>query len=201
MDKIEHEPFYITRPLFRAIIMVIPGHNFRNYIIIARLPTMRVLLVLTGEQKGLSCQICFSPIADKTKHMTLHGLNVVESDLETAFGFIMFLEQRGEAALGAQPVPFAAAASEGAFDNPIWYSQQSLEQRLGWTGDPLTGPSSVWVDTKIYSDWTGLGASSDAMLRIVDEKRVWKQHARHCSLTCEQESDATIPICLGFKML
>ncbi|KAM0466462.1 hypothetical protein ACHAP7_012229 [Fusarium lateritium] len=195
LDTIKHYPFYITRPLFRAIVMVIPGQSFRNCITIARLATMRVLLVLTGEQKGLSSPIDFSPIADKAKHMTLQGLNAVETDLETSVGFIMFLEQREEVALGPQPDPFADAASEGALEELVSYSQEDLEERLGWKGEPLTGPSSVWVDTNIYWDWTGDGASADAVLRRVNEERVWKQHARYCSLSCDQEPDAaTVPL-------
>lgn len=92
---------------------------------------MRVLLVLTCEQKGLSSQIYFGPIAYKTELMTLDGLNAVETDLETAVDLIMLLEHREEAALGAQPDPFAAAASEGVLHGLIWYSQQSLEQLGG----------------------------------------------------------------------
>ncbi|KAH7177243.1 hypothetical protein DER46DRAFT_621213 [Fusarium sp. MPI-SDFR-AT-0072] len=95
--QIETPPFYTTRPLFRAFFIAIPGQNWDGCTALEHIASLKVLMILTGEIKGLSGPISFASIADKSEIRTLNGLEAVETDLETAVDFTMDLEHREEA--------------------------------------------------------------------------------------------------------
>ncbi|KAF5528772.1 hypothetical protein FPHYL_14350 [Fusarium phyllophilum] len=111
LDSVELEtpPFYTTRPLFRAFFIAIPGRNWGGCAALEHIASLKVLIVLTGETKGLSAPISFASIADKSEARTLNGLEAVETDLETAIDFVMDLEHREEDVFGLQPDPVAAS--------------------------------------------------------------------------------------------
>lgn len=41
------------------------------------------------------------------------------------------------------------------------YDFLGTARSLGWGDEELEGPSSRWVDTDIYTDWSGYGADCD----------------------------------------
>ncbi|RSM09379.1 hypothetical protein CEP52_004222 [Fusarium oligoseptatum] len=105
LDSVKAPQFYTTRPLFRAIAIVIPGQSYYTCGLVSRVATMPVLLVLTGEQEGLSAPISFDSIADRTEAVTVDGKEAVRTTLETAVDFIMFLEKREEGAFWSTTRP------------------------------------------------------------------------------------------------
>ncbi|KAI3588951.1 hypothetical protein IWW34DRAFT_798745 [Fusarium oxysporum f. sp. albedinis] len=102
--KVETPPFYTTRPIFRAFFVAIPGQDWGGCTTLEYIASLKVLIVLTGETKGLSGPIFFASIADKSEIRTLNGLEAVETDLETAVDFTMDLEHREEAVFGLHPI-------------------------------------------------------------------------------------------------
>ncbi|RSL49574.1 hypothetical protein CEP54_012372 [Fusarium duplospermum] len=167
LDSIRAPQFYTTRPLFRAMAIVIPGQSYYTCGLVSRIATMPVLIVLTGEHEGLSAPISFDSIADRAEAVTVGGKEAIRTNLETAVDFIMFLEKREEGAFGPQPDPTASTGAS-ALDNRtgewLYENVQIMAEQLGWDGEPLVGPSSQWVDTDKYPDWTGQGAQTDAVL-------------------------------------
>ncbi|KAM0494953.1 hypothetical protein ACHAP8_008331 [Fusarium lateritium] len=109
--------------------------------------SLKVLVMATGERKGLSAPIDFSMITDEAKAVRYAGLNGVETKLETAIDFVMALERREEAVFGQQPDEFAAARS---LRRDFYEESQSYADRLGWTGGTIVGPSSQWVSDKEF---------------------------------------------------
>ncbi|KAG4259821.1 hypothetical protein FPRO03_12471 [Fusarium proliferatum] len=157
LDSIEHEtpPFYTTRPLFKAFFIAIPGRNWGGCAALENIASLKVLIVLTGETKGLSAPISFASIADKSEARTLNGLEAVETNLETAVDFVMELEYREEDVFGLQPDPVAASRGMCPFtQEPLHEWVQRWAGRLGWKGGKIVGPSSPWVDMNMYIAWT-----------------------------------------------
>ncbi|KAI8410741.1 hypothetical protein FOFC_10599 [Fusarium oxysporum] len=146
LDSVEVEtpPFYTTRALFRGFFIAIPGQNWGGCTALEHIASLKVLIVLTGETKGLSGPISYASIADKSEIRTLNGLEAVETDLETAVDFTMDLEHREEAIFGLHPIQLLL--------------REELAERFGWKGGKIVGPSSRWVDMNMYIAWTGFGA-------------------------------------------
>ncbi|CVK87799.1 uncharacterized protein FMAN_05351 [Fusarium mangiferae] len=188
LDSIEHEtpPFYTTRPLFRAFFIAIPGRNWGGCAALENIASLKVLIVLTGETKGLSAPISFASIADKSKARTLNGLEAVETNLETAVDFLMELEHREEDVFGLQPDPVAASRGMCPFtQEPLHEWVQDRARRLGWKGGEIVGPSSRWVDMNMYIAWTGFGAQVDAVMMNNRVRVMWDWHRRNCR--CDKE--------------
>jgi hypothetical protein len=38
---------------------------------------------------------------------------------------------------------------------------REFANQLGWTGEPLQGPSSTWLDPEIHTEWLGNAAKED----------------------------------------
>ncbi|KAK2482387.1 hypothetical protein H9L39_04179, partial [Fusarium oxysporum f. sp. albedinis] len=121
--KVETPPFYTTRPIFRAFFVAIPGQDWGGCTTLEYIASLKVLIVLTGETKGLSGPIFFASIADKSEIRTLNGLEAVETDLETAVDFTMDLEHREEAVFGLHPIQLLP--------------REELAERFGWKGERL----------------------------------------------------------------
>lgn len=159
---IRHQEFFVLRPLFRAIIIIIRLEEYNDKDMdIAQLP---VLLVRTGIEDGLSAPISFEPIAHQIHsaiHDTANGETAVRVALEVAVDFIMMLEKRETDAFGHQPDPIASTRDleDGGLDGRYGILQRA--KKLGWGDEPLAGPSSEWVDTKIHTGWCGGGVDSD----------------------------------------
>ncbi|KAK7413285.1 hypothetical protein QQX98_007873 [Neonectria punicea] len=186
LDSLKPQQFYTTRPLFRAVAIIIPGQNYSTCGLVSRVAAMSVLLVLTGEDEGLSAPISFDSIADRAEIVTVGGKAAIRTHLETAIDFIMLLEEREDAAFGPQPDPVASTAASTLANRANVENEETLYEfyqmpavALGWNADePLAGPSSQWVDTDKYPNWTGYGAQMDAVVMKCLEQNGWRLHAR-----------------------
>ncbi|KAF4966835.1 hypothetical protein FZEAL_10608 [Fusarium zealandicum] len=186
LDSIEARQFYSTRPLFRAMAIIVPGQNYDTCGIISRVAAMPVLLVLTGQNQGLSAPVSFDSIADRSELVLVGGKAGVRTDLETAIDFMMQLEEREDAVFGPQPDPVASTTVEAVHGERVdpwslWEYEHFKAEKLGWIGKPLAGPSSRWVSTIRYPDWTGPGARADAVVVECLEQNDWRRHANYCA--------------------
>ncbi|KAJ9426105.1 hypothetical protein QL093DRAFT_2076454 [Fusarium oxysporum] len=161
----------MANTLLWAFFIAIPGQNWGGRTALEHIVSLKVLIVLTGETKGLSGPISFASIADKSEIRTLNGLEAVETDLETAVDFTMDLEHREEAIFGLHPIQLLL--------------REELAERFGWKGGKIVGPSSRWVDMNMYIAWTGFGAQVDAVMVNNRQRVMWTWHWRNC--TCEKE--------------
>ncbi|UPL01493.1 hypothetical protein LCI18_012427 [Fusarium solani-melongenae] len=106
----EKQQYYTTRPLFRAMAIVIQGKYYSRCYDIRPLFYMPVLIILTGQDDGLSAPITFGSITD-AEIVTICDKVAARANLETAIGFVMALEEREDAAFGPQPDPVASTAN------------------------------------------------------------------------------------------
>ncbi|EWY95143.1 hypothetical protein FOYG_04264 [Fusarium oxysporum NRRL 32931] len=93
--------------------------------------------------------------------------------LNTAIEFVVAQQEREVALYGPQPDP---VESTKELENGTCYNMQEVREfanQLGWTGEPLQGPSSTWLDPEIYTEWLGNGAKDDKNLygRMEDSQR------------------------------
>ncbi|KAI8716988.1 hypothetical protein NCS52_00993800 [Fusarium sp. LHS14.1] len=165
LDSIKAQQFYTTRPLFRAMAIVIPGQSYYTCGLVSRVATMSVLIILTGEQKGLSAPISFDSIADRAETVTIGGKGGVRTNLKTAIDFVMFLEQREEAALGPQPDPIASTDASALDD---WEG--------GWIYEGPNTPTGLgkelrWMPSS-PSAWNKMGGGSMHMIAVAVIMRV-----------------------------
>ncbi|KUI56308.1 hypothetical protein VP1G_03749 [Cytospora mali] len=157
---------FILQPLFRAVAIAIRVVHYDPKVIIGRMP---VLIVRTGIEDGLGAPINFDSIAPHLRMVVLSRakgvISAVETDLETAVGFLMDLEQREIAAFGLRPDPLETTRD---LQSGCLESRESLlrtAKELGWNKEmgPLEGPSSNWVDMERYPTWSGRGFDSYSM--------------------------------------
>ncbi|KAG8670959.1 hypothetical protein FPOAC1_004194 [Fusarium poae] len=150
--------FLILQPLFEAITIIILADDFN--IFIPNLDNLPCLITLTGQNDNLSAPISFSTIKHEiTNYVSETAVNV---PLHVAYDFIMSLEQREMNAFGLQPDPIESAI-QCHDKETLGYDRQHLNsvvRDLGGGDDPVTGPSSTWVNTTVY---TGL---CDAMVLL-----------------------------------
>ncbi|KAH6856170.1 hypothetical protein B0I37DRAFT_425232 [Chaetomium sp. MPI-CAGE-AT-0009] len=155
-EFIDNQRFLLLQPLFRAVAIVLRGSDYDVFI--KDLSQFPVLLVLTGAEEGLSAPITFDRIADQvTEHHNQADdpVQSVATTLSAAVGFLMELEQRELAAFGPRPDPRIEPKSNRFFCDQTF---SMLARWNGWgVGDIPDGPSSSWVDTDIYQEWTGPG--------------------------------------------
>lgn len=153
LDKEELEIFQL-KPSFRAeAILVDPDdYNVDPYADTGKMP---VCLVCTGLEADLSAPIDFELIAANGGIKYYVGEDgktreAIRTTLETAFRFLMELDQREAAVFGAQPDPTTLRHGWGKWEEVL----ANEARRLGWKGDMnLLGPSSAWVETDLFPDW------------------------------------------------
>lgn len=151
---------FILQPLFRAVAVAI---RVKNYTIeVSDIGRMPVLIVRTGIEDGLSAPITFESIAPYLGMVVSSGakgvISAVETDLETAVGFLMDLEQREIAAFGLQPDPVESTRNlqSGCLESREFLLRQ-LSSLVG------TRTCSHWKDrarvgsTWRYLTWSGQG--------------------------------------------
>ncbi|KAJ4252420.1 hypothetical protein NW762_011021 [Fusarium torreyae] len=112
LDSLEARDLCITRPIFRDVAIIISGQSYNTYSLIYYLAKISVLVILIGENEGLSAPISFDKITGKAEPITLGGMTGVRTDFETAIDFVMFLEQREDTSFGPQPDAVAASTGE-----------------------------------------------------------------------------------------
>ncbi|KAJ3550126.1 hypothetical protein NM208_g150 [Fusarium decemcellulare] len=124
--------FFILQPLFRALVIVLLTKDY--HIRVADIGQLPVLVVLTG---------------------------IEDVPLGVAVDFVLALEQREVAAIGPQPDPVESTKNmqDGCFFSLDSYPRAM--KKLGWGDEPITGPSSTWVDDEKYPEWSGDGAIDD----------------------------------------
>lgn len=124
--------FYTITPLFKALVVVIPAESYCICSSISNISTMTVLVLLTGENDGLSGPIYFDSIENQAERVTISGLHGIRTKIEVAVDFIIGLEQREAAVFGPQPDPVASSASNNEFFwGPPWYYSKSLTEETG----------------------------------------------------------------------
>ncbi|KAH8881464.1 hypothetical protein GQ53DRAFT_667606, partial [Thozetella sp. PMI_491] len=167
--------FHILQSLFQAQLIIVCSRQYDNEDSrnIGQLP---VFVVRTGVEQGLSAPITFDPIAIESYGHGEGSGSVIQTSLETAIDFVIRLEAREAAAFGLRPDPAVAWRSD---------SYMSLWQELR-PGEQLVGPSSKFVDTEIYSYWSGSGERMDSFIMAGMEQRELRQAARRISSTSEQ---------------
>nr|CEG05569.1 unnamed protein product [Fusarium clavum] len=146
---------------------------------------MRVLVLLTGENDGLSSSITFDSIDDQVERVTFRGMPGTRTTLEVATDFIMSLEKREVAAFGPQPDPVSSTARDSSdvyarADTHMYDYEERVAMSLGWRYGAIVGPSSKWVSAARYPKWTGSGARADNRLSI-RENIFWWNHMRDCT--------------------
>jgi hypothetical protein len=151
--------YHRLQPLFRALLVVVDSKYYKTEDDSTTVGGMPVFLVRTGTEDGLSAPITFGSIADKIEGYEAEGQAVAKTSLETAIDFVIALEQRERAAFGVQP-PLADDCpwDTNLVDTYDWEAQP-------WGDEPLTGPSSRFVDTEEYPHWSGAGMRQDLFMR------------------------------------
>ncbi|KAL7904864.1 hypothetical protein GGI35DRAFT_489412 [Trichoderma velutinum] len=167
---VRDQEFFLLRPLFRAIMITVRLEEYNDEDFdIRKLP---VLLIRTGTEEGLSAPISFEPIAHKIQAViqcTNNNEVVVQVTLETAVDFVMSLDKREVAAFGHQPDPIISTQNLG--DGGLQGSSLlTTAQSMGWGDEELRGPSSKWVDTERYPEWSGRGAYTDGINRRLENE-------------------------------
>lgn len=175
----EKQQYYTNRPLFRAMAIAIQGKDYSRCYNIRPLCDFPVLIILTGQNDGLSAPITFDSIPDADTD-TICRKKAARANLETAIGFVMALEEREDAAFGPQPDPVASTT------NSSYESYEGHARELGWGNERLVGPSSQWVDMNKYRTWTGNGARYDRILNIT-ERRPFDRHLEMECTCLEQD--------------
>ncbi|RKL25238.1 hypothetical protein BFJ70_g12285 [Fusarium oxysporum] len=163
------ERFYVMQPLFKAVTIILLNDEYDVRMVdVGKMPA---LLTLTGEEDGLSQQLSFKSISDKVEDFISETIVLVR--LNTAIKFVVAQQEREVALYGPQPDP---VESTKELENGTCCNMQEVREfanQLGWTGEPLQGPSSTWLDPEIYTEWLGNGAKDDKNLygRMEDSQR------------------------------
>ncbi|KAH8893872.1 hypothetical protein GQ53DRAFT_745307 [Thozetella sp. PMI_491] len=172
MDRVEDHKLHILQPLFRALVIITCSESYHNEDSknIGKLP---VLLVRTGIEDGLSAPITFESIQDQSGDYAGNKTkDIVNTTLEVAIDFVMGIEAREAAVFGLQPTPAA-----------VWKAERrTLAIWRRYRGDePLTGPSSQFVNEDKYPVWQGLGENQDSWVMAEIERRELRFEARRAA--------------------
>lgn len=151
------ERFYIMQPLFKSVTIILLNDDYDVRMVdVGKMPA---LLTLTGEGDGLSLPLSFESIRDKVEDFISEA--IVRVRLNTAIEFVIAQQEREAALFGPQPDP---VESTKELENGTCCNMQQVRafaNQLGWTGEPLQGPSSAWLDPESYTEWLGNGAKED----------------------------------------
>ncbi len=175
-ERIRSQKHLHIQPLFQAVAIVIQRTSYNLEVSdIAHIPA---LIAVTGVTAGLSAPVTadiIPPRAIILRHpATEDGVQVTETTLGTAIAFVMALEKRELAAVGATPDP--AETGKEPSRSLLLSTDEALflASRRGWEGaEAPEGPSSSWVDLDIYKEWTGDGADFDR-----DVAQPWERRCR-----------------------
>ncbi|KAG8354298.1 hypothetical protein FVEN_g7778 [Fusarium venenatum] len=182
--------FYTITAVFKALLIVIPAKSYCNCSSIEDISTMTALILLTGENDGLSSPISFESVENEVEKVVIRGMHGVRTRLEVAVDFAMFLEQREDAVFGPQPDPVASTASDTEeLDGPMYCYEKSQATESGWKYGPIVGPSSKWVSMERYPKWTGWGARVEFACYKKKEERDWRFHKQRCTCYLSQKTE------------
>jgi hypothetical protein len=162
--------FYIMQPLFKAMTIILLAEEFDIRMVdVGKMPA---LLTITGEERGLSRPLSF----DSIKHAVGKVISetTVQVRLNVAIEFVMAQQEREVTFFGPQPDPVEAAKELDSRTRCYMQEFREFANQLGWTGEPLRGPSSTWLDPAVHTEWLGEGADADERLRSVEGDGKWK---------------------------
>lgn len=118
---------------------------------------MPVFLALSGRHDGLSGPVTFDSIWDEVDAVVQLGDRMtVQTTLDTAVEYLVKLEQRE--GLSARRDPEAPRDGKAYLDR---YDEYFEDYKHYFKDSAPLGPSSDWVDTDIYTEWTGGGYMQD----------------------------------------
>ncbi|KAK7425898.1 hypothetical protein QQZ08_007612 [Neonectria magnoliae] len=162
----DNHRLYMLQPLFQALLIIVCVQSYTYREDSTSMGQFPVLLVRTGVEEGLSAPITFEGMAGAGDDSD--SAYYINTTLETAVDFVMSLEAREAAALGLQPDPKAAWESS----HRHWMGL--YDEYLG--DEPVTGPSSKFVDVKKYTAWGGRGKCQDRCSSITEERELrWQE--------------------------
>ncbi|KAH7166857.1 hypothetical protein DER46DRAFT_681914 [Fusarium sp. MPI-SDFR-AT-0072] len=161
------ERFYIMQPLFKAITIILLAKEFDVRMVdIGKMPA---LLTLTGEESGLSRPLSF----DSIKHTVESFISktTVQVRLSVAIDFVLAQQEREVAFFGPHPDPVESTKELESGTCCNMQDVRAFANQLGWTGEPLQGPSSTWLDPAVHTEWLGHGARDDKLIYESLEKQ------------------------------
>ncbi|KAF5653174.1 hypothetical protein F25303_2604 [Fusarium sp. NRRL 25303] len=157
------------QPLFKAMTIILLGEEFDVRMVdVGKMPA---LLTITGEEGGLSRPLSF----DSIKHAVdkIISETTVQVRLSVAIEFVMAQHEREVTFFGPQPDPVESTKELESGTGCYMQEIQEFANRLGWTGEPLQGPSSTWLDPGVYTEWLGEGVYADKVYRSVESDERW----------------------------
>ncbi|SCO36504.1 uncharacterized protein FFMR_04111 [Fusarium fujikuroi] len=117
---------------------------------------MPALLTITGEESGLGQPLSFDSIK--------HAVDKIISETTV---------QREVTFFGPQPDTVESMKELDSGTGCYMKRVGEFVNQLGWTGEPLQGPSSTWLDPGVHTEWLGDGAYTDNRYRIVEGNERW----------------------------
>lgn len=151
---------YQTRPLSRALLMIIDSKDYSledsNTV-----GDIRVSLVRTGIEDGLSAPITFSTIQQQAGTDATDSPNTITTTLRAAIDFVIALEDRERAA--------SAFITPGPSARYLWCWERDFGDQ-----EPVRYPSSTFVSDENAAEWGWCGDSVDYDSRAMNgiERRI-----------------------------
>lgn len=162
-----NQVFFLLRPLFRAVAILIVGHGRpTGHIEITKAMIEEALglpfyVICTGVTEGLSAPIPLEEISDGVPESDIvrapdGTLRAVKTTLQVTFDFLQRLQQREDAAFGEKPdlVDSTRNFRAGYLETPERMMGSAGE--FGWRGDRNLlpeGPSAGWVPDGLVVFW------------------------------------------------
>ncbi|KAH7161952.1 hypothetical protein B0J13DRAFT_614639 [Dactylonectria estremocensis] len=166
----DNHRLYMLQPLFQALLIIVCVQSYTYREDSTTMGQFPVLLVRTGVEEGLSAPITFEGVAGAGDDSD--SAYYIKTTLETAVDFVMSLEAREAAVFGLQPDPEAAWES---YHRRLKGRVGQYEKDLG--DEPVTGPSSKFVNGKKYTAWGGNGRHEDRFSSVTEERELRWQDA------------------------
>ncbi|KAF5717663.1 hypothetical protein FMUND_5609 [Fusarium mundagurra] len=161
--------FYIMQPLFKAMTIILLAEEFDVRMVdIGKIPA---LLTITGEERGLSRPLSF----DSIKHAVDKVISetTVQVRLSVAIEFVLAQQEQEVTFFDPQPDPVESTKELESDTSCYIQEMREFANQLGWTGEPLQGPSSRWLDPGVHTVWLGDGAYADEFYRRQEGDERW----------------------------
>lgn len=163
---------YTRLPLFQAIGIVLCVESWNENDDSCTMGKTPVCMFLTGEgESELSAPINFDAIQDdKIQAVLQRGpRKAIQTTLDTAVEFIIALEDR-EADFAAKLSGTSSSHVEATYYPKPKFSESYNHFFEGRDADLLARPSSEWVNTQVYTEWTGFASELDHIEYFKEKK-------------------------------